>query len=222
MNSLPESIPPSSSVTQQWSALAGMTAGPFFLVVSLVQMPLKEGFNPAEHAFSFLSMGSLGVVQQANFIITGLLFAASALAVRAAVDGRAGAWASTFMVLLGTGKIVAGLFVIDPAFGFPEGAPVGPAPTMSMSSALHGVGFAVSMLSWLLLLAILGRRFHQRGETGWPKACWAFGVALLLVPPLLMGWAAGGTVFLYIVLSSAYLFMTALMSRLKRTALVAT
>jgi hypothetical protein len=188
---------------QRLSRLAGVVAGPCFLVISLVGVVANDAFDPFRHAFSFLSLGSLGLLQQANFIVTGCLFAFASVAVAGTVEGQTGQWARVLLLLLGAGKVVAGIFVIDPALGFPAGAGDGPAANPSLSSSLHGIGFMVAMLAWLVLLVLLARRFAREGRGRWAVATSCVAIALLLVPQLLQGWNYG-TVYLYLVLTVAY------------------
>lgn len=206
---------PEQVLVTRLSSWAGIVAGPLFLLVSLVGIVANDGFDPFRHAFSFLSLGALGAVQQANFIATGCLYAFASIAVAAAFGGRVGRWVGALLVLLGAGKVVAGVFVIDPAFGFPAGAPDGPAADPSMGSTLHGLGFMVSMAAWLVLLVLLARRFARQGRAGWALAAFGTALALLLVPQLLMAWTYG-TVYLYVVLSAAYLLMSLLTRQLAR------
>ena len=52
---------------------AGVIAPPLFLLVSFAQMPFNEGFDLTKHAFSYLSIGETGTLQQTNFVVQGLL-----------------------------------------------------------------------------------------------------------------------------------------------------
>lgn len=195
------------------ATLCGMSAGPFFLIASMLQMPLYEEFDLTKHPFSFLSIGEFGWIQQAVFVVTGCLYIASAPAFARGLGGRPGRWGAALAVMLGGGKVIAGLFVVDPAFGFPAGAPAGAPEQISTGSTLHGAGFAVSMLAWLGLLVLASRRLRRVGEHAWARGSVAIAVALFTVPPLLMA-TEFGTVVLYVVLPVAYLFTTALLRRL--------
>jgi hypothetical protein len=72
----------------------GVVAGPVFLVVSLLQVLTREGFDITRHALSFPSIGDWGWIQITNFIVTGLLFVTCAMGMRRTLqDGRARTWA---------------------------------------------------------------------------------------------------------------------------------
>ena len=54
----------------------GIIAGPFFIIVALLQAFTREGFDLIRHPASLLSLGDLGWIQIANFVITGFFFIA--------------------------------------------------------------------------------------------------------------------------------------------------
>jgi len=194
-------------------AVAGMVAGPLFLLASALQMPLYDEFDLTKHPFSVLSIGEHGWVQQVNFVVTGCLFILSAPAFVHGLGGRAGRWGGVLATLLGAGKIVAGIFVVDPSYGFPAGTPAGPAEQVSASSSAHGLGFAVSMIAWVALLFMAGHRLNSRGQHRLAWISRGVAVALLTVPPFLMA-TSFGSVVLYVVLPTAYLVTTAVVRKL--------
>ena len=56
----------------------GVVAGPLYLVAGYAQAFTREGFDLSRHPFSMLSLGSLGWIQIANFIVSGALFLVAA------------------------------------------------------------------------------------------------------------------------------------------------
>lgn len=195
---------------------AGTLAGPTFLLLSALQLPLKDGFDLTRHAFSYLALGPYGALQQANFVLVGALFALNTVRLRQALSGRSRLLGTVLGVAMGAGMVVAGLFPVDPSFGFPPGAPAGRPDVVSLSGVLHGVGFGVSMLGWFGLLVVLGACLRRRGDRAWAAACFVLAVGLLLVPAL--SGASFGTVVLYVVVSVAFLFTSAVLRRIERTA----
>jgi hypothetical protein len=107
----------------------------------------------------------------------------------------------------GLGQVVAGVFTLDPSNGFPAGAPAGLPDTVSTHGNLHGVGFGLSMVSWLALLILLSRVHKGAGDHGWARLSILAAAALLITAACLM--LPFGTVLLYVVLSSTWLFMAA-------------
>jgi hypothetical protein len=55
-----------------------VAAGPLFLAAALIQALTRPGFDLTRDAVSLLSIGSLGWIQIANFLLTGVLFVAAA------------------------------------------------------------------------------------------------------------------------------------------------
>ena len=53
--------------------LCGAIAGPFFIVVLLIQDYTRPGFDPRRDILSLLSLGDWGWVQMTNFILVGVL-----------------------------------------------------------------------------------------------------------------------------------------------------
>lgn len=190
---------------------SGAVAGPAFLAVSLLQVPLKDGFDLTRHAFSFLALGDQGWVQQLNFVVTGILFGLAAVQLRRRLAGRLRRVAVASGVLMGGGMALAGIFRVDPSFGFPQGAPEGLPDQMSLNGALHGLGFAVSMTAWVVLLVALGLAVHRSGHRATARTCFTAAAALPLVPAL--GGTPFGTVYLYVVASAAFVLTSVTLMR---------
>lgn len=145
----------------------GAVAGPLFLGLAAAQLPLNPGFDMSRHAYSFLSLGPYGWIQMLNFVVTGCLYAAGAIGLRLAI-GRT-RWALLVLVLglgLGAGLVTAGVFTVDPSFGYPPGAPEGLPAQVSLSGVLHGVAFGVALVCWMVLLAMLAVHL-LRGRNRW-------------------------------------------------------
>jgi hypothetical protein len=192
---------------------AGILAGPLFVVVSLAQIPFRDGFDMTRHAFSFLLIGPGGWLQTVNYLLVGLLYAAAGVGLRRRLLGTAGRVARLLAGALAAGLIVAGLFPPPPSFGYPVGAPAGPPAEMSTTAILHAVGFITGVLSFTVLQFVLGRWWWRHGQRGWAVVALVTGVALLSVPAT-SGFAFG-TVWLYVVVSTAYLVTSVHLVRLR-------
>ncbi len=126
---------------------AGVAAGPIFLIVYAVQAVTRPGFDSDRHPLSLLALGGGGWVQIANFVVAGALFVACAAGLkRTLTDGPGATWIPRLAGAIGSGLIIAGVFVTDPGAGFPAGAPAG-TPEMSWHGALHELGFVVVQVS---------------------------------------------------------------------------
>lgn len=117
---------------------AGVLAGPLFVIVVAVQILTREGFDLSRHPISLLSVGDLGWIQMANFVIAGILAFGFAAAVRRGLRaGRGATWGPRLFGIYGIGLIAGGVFAADPALGFPPGTPDGIPASFSWHGTLH-------------------------------------------------------------------------------------
>jgi hypothetical protein len=65
----------------------GVMAGPIYILIGLAQILTRAGFDVTRHPLSMMSLGDLGWIQIANFIVTGLLVIAGAIGLRQAAQG---------------------------------------------------------------------------------------------------------------------------------------
>jgi hypothetical protein len=180
----------------------GIVAGPLFVVASLAQAFTRTGFDLGRHPISLLSLGSLGWVQIANFVASGVLYLAGAAGLRAALrPGRGSTWAPRLVALTGVGLIVAGVFTTDAGAGFPPGAPAG-APAMSWHGVLHEVGFVLSFVGAIAACGVFARRYIALGRRGWAVAAVTTVVAVLVIA----GWPDINTLSVRLVIATAALF----------------
>ncbi|HEV7977252.1 DUF998 domain-containing protein [Amycolatopsis sp.] len=167
---------------------AAVVAAPLWAVVSLAQAATREGYDLTRHPLSVLSNGSLGWLQIANFVVAGLLTVAGAIGLRRALHGTpGGTWAPRLVLLNGVGMIAAGLFVMDPADGFPVGTPAGMG-TLSWHSYGHLAAGSIAFIALIAACYVLGRHFSRAGNRGYAIASRIAGTALLLGN----GWAMSG------------------------------
>jgi hypothetical protein len=144
---------------------AGMIAGPFFIVLSLLQAFTREGFDWVRHPASLLSLGGLGFIQIANFVITGALFVACAVGLKRILTAGIGrSWIPRLFALAGIAFILGGIFVADPSLGFPPGAPQGVPEKMSWNAMIHGFAPIIGSLAMSAALLIFARRFWKQGQ----------------------------------------------------------
>lgn len=192
----------------------GIVAGPLFLTVGLAQAVTRDGYDLGRHPLSLLSLGDLGWVQIANFVLTGLLFIACAAGMRRALrPGRGGTWGPRLVGGLGAGLVMAGVFVTDAGAGFPPGAAQG-APEMSWHGVLHEVGFALASVGMVAGCLVFARRFAAVARWGWVGASVATAVSVVV----LVAWPDLDGVSVRLVVASAILygFVGALAAQLRR------
>lgn len=150
--------------------LSGMAAAILFPVVVVVQALLREGFELATHPLSMLSLGSVGWIQITNFIVTGVLFLGFAVGLRRALGtSRGGTWGPRLFGFYGLVMVAAGIFTVDPMYGFPPGAPEGLPDTLTWHAQIHNFTFIFAFLGLIIAQLVFARRFAATGR-------WAFAI----------------------------------------------
>ena len=174
---------------------AGIIAGPFFIVVALLQAFTREGFDWVRHPASMLSLGDLGWIQIANFVLTGILFIACGKGLRNVLtEGIGRKWVFRLFVLFGIALIMGGVFTADPGLGFPPGAPEGPAKEISWHGMLHAFAPILGFMSQVAALIILARRFGSQGQNGWKYSTMIAAVVMFVlatIPNVTADWENG-------------------------------
>ncbi|MFB4278453.1 DUF998 domain-containing protein [Nonomuraea sp. MTCD27] len=146
----------------------GVVAGPLFIASVLAQALTRAGFDPQRHPLSSLSLGHLGWIQIATFVVTGLLVLAYAVATRRVLHpGRGGTWAPLLIGVNGASLIVSGVFLADPINGFPPGMSEQP----TWHGIVHSLAPALAGLAGLATYAVFARRFAAAGRPGWAAFC---------------------------------------------------
>ncbi|WP_031078948.1 DUF998 domain-containing protein [Streptomyces sp. NRRL WC-3742] len=161
---------------------AGSVAGPLFLGVGVAQGLSREGFDFTRNAISQLSLGDLGLIQVAGFLLTGALVLAAAAGLRRALSGTAGGrWAPRLIGVFGASFLLAGVFKADAGAGFPAGTPDTPdaAASMSWHGGVHMVSGMVGYLALCAAFFVLARHFAAAGRRGWAVACRVVPLAVL-------------------------------------------
>jgi hypothetical membrane protein len=177
----------------------GILAAPLFVLAWAAQAFTREGFRPTFHPLSLLSLGDGGWVQIASFVVTGLLLIGAAVALRRGSERTVGStWTAVLVALMGTGLVIAGIFVTDAGAGFPAGAPEG-APQLSWHGAVHEVGFVLTQLAFVVLAIVLAVRFGRGRHWGWMIASIIALVAAIGVVPA----GSAETMAIRLVISSA-------------------
>ncbi|MDP8932257.1 MAG: DUF998 domain-containing protein [Actinomycetota bacterium] len=175
-------IGPTSVATTKTRTLlvGGGVAGPLFVVVAVVQAFARAGFDVRRHPLSLLSLGDLGWIQISNFVVAGMLFVGCAVGMRRVLGpGRGGTWGPRFIGVFGVSLIAGGIFVADPAFGFPPGTPEGMPDRLSWHGIVHAVAPVVGFLSLIAATFALARVFASLRQRGWAAYSAATGVVVL-------------------------------------------
>lgn len=169
---------------------AGALAAPVWLVTATAQALTREGFDITRHPLSALSTGSLGWIQIANFLLVGALYVAGATGLRRVFPGR---WTGRLVRAVGLGIIAAGVFVMDPADGFPAGTPAGMPQTMSWHSVMHLVSGTVTFTLLAAACFVIGRVHGLAGRKGLALTSRLAAVAVIVGNVWAMGQLPGAS-----------------------------
>jgi hypothetical protein len=162
--------------------LAGAAAGPLFVTSAGAQALTREGFDITRHPISQLATGDLGWIQIATFVLAGLgALALAAGTARVLTEGRGGRALPVLLAVFGVGMIAAGVFTMDPEYGFPVGTPEGPVARMSWHGVAHSAAAAVSFTALAVAALVLCVR-HARRRAVWPSVLGAAAGCVLLLP----------------------------------------
>jgi hypothetical protein len=151
---------------QQLLLLCGVIAGPFFIVVFLIEGSLRSGYQSLRQPVSALSLGERGWVQQANFIVTGILMLACAFGFRLALVPYGGSfWAPLLVGIFSLGLIGAGVFSTD-ITGLPKEK--GVVVKRTKSGIFHDLfSLPVFVALFFAECFVFGHLFAAAGEYGW-------------------------------------------------------
>ena len=159
--------------------LCGVVAGPLYVIVGVIEMLTRPGFDPTRHDLSLMSNGDWGWIHISLLILTGLLTIAGAVGMRRVLrGGRGGTWGPILLGIYGLGLIGAGFFTADPALGFPPGTPAN-AHAVSWHGLLHFICGGIGFLGLIAACFVFARRFAARRQRGWVAYCVATGVIYL-------------------------------------------
>lgn len=151
-------------------------AGPIYVVVGLIEMLTRPGYDLRRHSLSLMSNGDLGWIHITMLILTGLLTIAGAVGMRRILAGsRGGTWGPILVAVYGLGLIGAGIFVADPALGFPPGTPAD-ANTVSWHGLGHFISGALGFFGLIIACFVFARRFATLNQRGWALYSVATGV----------------------------------------------
>ena len=194
----------------------GIVAGPLYIIIGLIQMAIRPGFDITRHSLSLLSNGDLGWIQILNFLVTGLLLIAGAVGMKWILPSGPGSkWAPRMLGLYGLGLIGASVFSADPALGFPPGTPLENNP-ISWHGMMHFVVGTFGFIGFIAACFIFARRFKSLQKPGW---AWYSLITGILFLASFVGIASGSkgpvSVLFAIAVVIGFIWISALLSSLK-------
>lgn len=156
--------------------LAGAVGPLVFIVVFLVEGATRPGYSAWRHYVSQLATGDFGWMQVINFLTCGTLVLAFAIGLRQAIKGTRGSTVGPLLLgLFAIALIVAGVFVTDPALGYPLGAP----QVHTTHAMIHGLAGLAAFSLLAATAFVMAGHFAATRERRW--AIYSAGVGLLIV-----------------------------------------
>jgi len=156
--------------------LAGIVGPLVFIVVFLLEGVTRPGYSAWRHYVSQLATGDSGWMQVINFLICGTLVLAFAIGLRQEIRGTRGSIVGPLLLgLFAIALLVAGVFVTDPALGYPVGE--------AQVHTTHGIILGLAGLAAFSLLAlaalVMAQHFAATRERRW--AIYSAGVGVLII-----------------------------------------
>jgi hypothetical protein len=160
--------------------LCGALAGPFFILIALIQDYAVPGFNPRINLLSQISLGEWGWMQIANFVLAGVLNLLYARGLwKKLHPGPAGTAGPVLIGIYGVCLIWVGIFSTDPANGFPPGVIALTQP--SRHGVIHALGGLFTFVSLAAALMAFGRLFITWKERWWAAYCLVSAALFLII-----------------------------------------
>jgi hypothetical membrane protein len=151
----------------------------FFIIVFLIEGATRADYNPLRHPVSSLSIGELGWMQAANFLISGLLILAFSFGLRRVLPSTGRSWVAILIALVGIGLIGAGFFTTDPLNGYPPGTELVPT-VRTVAGRLHDLFSLPVFVALPIACFIFSRRFARNAERGWAIYSVLTGIAMFV------------------------------------------
>lgn len=210
-------VVPSPAATRSLLTVA-VVAQPLWAVVALTQAATRQGYDITRHPLSALSNGPLGWIQITNFVLAGVLTVIGAEGLRRVLRGTpGGTWAPRLVRISGIGMIAAGAFVMDPADGFPVGAPEGMPAALSWQSYAHFAAGSVTFTALIAACYVLGHHFGRAGMRKHAVGSRVAGTALLLGNGWAMSGGRAGTLTLAVGVITAMAWIATIANRYRRS-----
>lgn len=156
---------------------AGVVGPLLFVMTFLIEGATRPGYSAWRNFVSQLATGDGGWVQIANFLVCGTFMLLFALGLWRALRPRSTA-GTILIAVFALALIVAGIFVTDPALGYPPGSSGSAAPR-TVHGGIHGLAGLVAFTSLAAAAFVMAHRFA--GDPAWRGwAAYSFVVGALI------------------------------------------
>lgn len=155
----------------------GVVGPALFILVFLIEEATRPGYSVVRDFVSSLALGPGGWIQDANFIVYGLLTLAFVVGLRRVISsGPASIFGVGLLGVYALALITAGIFRTDPGQGYPPGRPTLAQP--SSHGVIHALAGLVVFVSLSIAILIFTRRFAVRD--GWRRWTLYSGLSCVL------------------------------------------
>jgi hypothetical membrane protein len=170
----------------------GVAAPVLFIVAFLIDGAVRAGYDPATTPVSQLLLGDQGWLETMNFIVAGLLIVALAIGLRRVQTVSPGSrWGPIMVGVAGLGLVIAGVFMPDPAFGYPPGTPSGAIQSYSGHATVHLLAALFVFGGLPIGCFIFARHFRAARDAAWSMYSLFSGLAMLVTFVIYAAGASG-------------------------------
>ncbi len=157
--------------------VAGIVGPPLFVLVLVVEGITRPGYSAWRNFVSQLATGDWGWVQVLNFLLYGVLMVSFAVGLRISLGrGRASIAAPALVGAYAVSLLTAGIFVTDPALGYPVGASI----VHTTHGLIHGLaGLAAFTFLTTASFVMAWRFWSNRASRPW--AAYSLLTGLLII-----------------------------------------
>jgi hypothetical protein len=157
--------------------VTGVVGPPLFVIVFLVEGITRPGYSAWRNFVSQLATGDWGWVQVMNFLVYGVLMGCFAVGLRRSLGGgRASIAAPVLVGAYALSLLSAGIFVTDPALGYPAGAP----EVHTTHGLIHGLSGLAAFTFLIAASFVMAWRFSGDRESR-PWAIYSLLSGLLII-----------------------------------------
>jgi len=166
----------------RWLLTCGVAAPVLFVVAFLIDGAVRLGYDPATTPVSQLLLGGQGWLEIVNFILSGGLIVAFAVGLRRELTvSRGSRWGPIMIGVAGLGLVIAGVFMPDPAFGYPPGTPSGAIQSSSGHATVHLLAALFVFGGLPIACLIFARRFRATRDAAWSGYSLISGLGMPIV-----------------------------------------
>jgi len=170
----------------------GAVAPVLFISVLLIDGAVRQGYDPAITPVSQLLLGDRGWLETFTFVLSGLLTVAFAVGLRRVQTVSPGSrWGPIMVGVAGLGLVIAGVFMPDPAFGYPPGTPSGEIQSYSWHATVHLLAALLVFGGLPIACFIFARHFRTARDAEWSIYSLFSGLAMLVAFVLYAAGASG-------------------------------